>query len=303
MTTVDPNHRAPRRLDAAAAAYQFKQLDPEARWGFKAGHGTTPSQLSCLIATVVVAGGAYLMVGLLRGTAWGAFLWHEMTAYQYIPIPVIVFSVWCLAFLWIKALKIKAQRAVLAAPVLPTANAFTLTAESADAVVDRIDAIADEPDRFLYLSRVRSVLRMMRNLGRVGDVDQLLASRAEQDDLSAESGYTIVRGFIWAIPVLGFIGTVLGLTEAMGAFGSTLGTLQDGSGSGSSQIANLVKNLTGVLDGLKTGFVTTGQALVSVLAIQLILVSVKRADEQLLDDIQSTCNRTIVSRVRITEQR
>ena len=122
MTNADPNNRAARRLDAAAAAYRFKALDPEARWGFKAGSGTTPSQLSCLVATVAVAGGAYLIVGLLRGTAWGGFLWHEMTAYQYIPIPVIVFSIWCFAFLWLKALKIRAQRAVLAAPVLPTAT-------------------------------------------------------------------------------------------------------------------------------------------------------------------------------------
>ena len=194
MTTADPTPRAARRLDAAAAAYRFKALDPEARWGFKAGSGTTPSQLSCLVATVAVAGGAYLIVGLLRGTAWGGFLWHEMTAYQYIPIPVIVFSIWCFAFLWLKALKIRAQRAVLAAPVLPTGNTFTLTAETADAVVDRIDAIADEPERFLYLARVRGVLRMMRNLGRVGDVDELLASRAEQDEASNDSGYTVLRG-------------------------------------------------------------------------------------------------------------
>jgi biopolymer transport protein ExbB/TolQ len=298
MTTVDPTNRAARRLDAAAAAYRFKTLDPEARWGFKAGSGTTPSQLACLIATVAVAGGAYLVVGVLRGTAWGAFLWHEMTAYQYIPIPVIVFTVWCLAFLVLKSLKIKAQRAVLAAPLLPTANTFTLTAETADAVVDRIDAIADEPERFLYLARVRGVLRMMRNLGRVGDVDELLASRAEQDEASNDSGYTVLRGFIWAIPVLGFIGTVLGLTEAMGQFGATLASVQDGAGA--SQVSALVQNLTGVLDGLKTAFVTTGQALVAVLIIQLVMIAVKRADEQLLDDIQGTCTRTIVARVRLS---
>ena len=33
---------------------------------------------------------------------------------------------------------------------------------------------------------------------------------------------TVLRGFIWAIPVLGFIGTVIGLTQAMGRFGAAL---------------------------------------------------------------------------------
>jgi biopolymer transport protein ExbB/TolQ len=145
---------------------------------------------------------------------------------------------------------------------------------------------------------VRGVLRMMRNLGRVGDVDELLASRADQDEASNDSGYTVLRGFIWAIPVLGFIGTVLGLTEAMGQFGATLGSVQEGAGS--SQVSALVQNLTGVLDGLKTAFVTTGQALVAVLIIQLVMIAVKRADEQLLDDIQGTCTRTIVARVRLS---
>ncbi len=288
---------ADRRLHADAATYSYKRLDPEARWGLPAGQGTTPGQLSCLLATLVVGGGAYLIVGLLRGTDVGAFLWHEMTAYQYIPIPVILFSVWCLSFLSIKLLKIRAQRRVLHAPILPTANSFVLTAETADAVVDRIDALADEPERFVYFARVRGVLRMMRNLGRVGDVDELLASRGEQDETTNDSGFTVLRGLIWAIPVLGFIGTVLGLTEAMGQFGATLSAVQDGAGQ--SQVSSLVQNLTGVLDGLKTAFVTTGQALVAVLIIQLVLIVVKRQDEMLLDDIQGTCTRTIVARVRL----
>jgi hypothetical protein len=35
--------------------------------------------------------------------------------------------------------------------------------------------------------------------------------QAERDQAVVESSFTMLRVFIWAIPILGFIGTVLGI--------------------------------------------------------------------------------------------
>lgn len=37
-----------------------------------------------------------------------------------------------------------------------------------------------------------------------------------------ETSYALVQGFVWAIPVLGFIGTVVGLSQAIGGFTAVL---------------------------------------------------------------------------------
>ncbi|MEY5060238.1 MAG: hypothetical protein RIS45_159, partial [Planctomycetota bacterium] len=218
-----------------------------------------------------------------------------LTGFGRIPIPIVILSIWSLMFLMLKALKIRAQRAALRIHFVPEDTAFVLNASTADAVVDAIDRSADDPGRFMYLSRARAVLRVMRNLGRVSDVDDLIASRGDQEEATIDSGYTILRGFIWAIPVLGFIGTVIGLTQAMGRFGTALR-------AAGKDVEAITQQLTGVLAGLDTAFITTAEALIAVIFIHLFQTIVRRADEQLLDDVRKACLDSIVSRVRISRQ-
>jgi biopolymer transport protein ExbB/TolQ len=285
------------------APLQFRSLDPEARLGLACGSGTTPSDLTCLILTVVgsgaVYGAAYLMRDWTFGTDGdgspveaGAIVWKYLTEFGRIPIPITILSIWCLSFLAVKALKIRAQRASLSVHFVPEDSAFVLIDTTADAVIDAIDRAADQPMRFLFLARCRNVLRMMRNLGRVSDVDDAFASRAEQDELATDSGYTILRGFVWAIPVLGFIGTVIGLAQAMGQFGKALK-------AAGTDIDGITEELTKVLGGLDTAFVTTAEALIAVIVIQILQTLVRRADERLSDDLRIACSNAVVSRVRI----
>ena len=45
-----------------------------------------------------------------------------------------------------------------------------------------------------------------------------LDGEAENDENQVSSSYTLLNGLVWAIPVLGFIGTVQGLSQAIGKF-------------------------------------------------------------------------------------
>lgn len=291
-----------RRSDQTRKApLNHARLDPEARLGLPSGAGTTPSDLTCLLCTVAGSGTVYGAAFLLRD--WtvgegesqvqvGSVAWEYLTGFGRIPIPITVLSIWCLSFLLIKSLKIRAQRRALSVHFVPEDADFVLTDATADAVIDAIDRAADQPMRFTFLARCRNVLRMMRNLGRVSDVDDAFASRAEQDELVTDSGYTILRGFIWAIPVLGFIGTVVGLTQAMGEFGNALK-------AAGSDIDNITQELTKVLGGLDTAFITTAEALVAVIFIQVLQTVVRRADERLADDVRVACSNAVVSRVRL----
>ena len=69
------------------------------------------------------------------------------------------------------------------------------------------------------------------------------------------SSYILLNGLVWATPVLGFIGTVLGLSAAIGEFTQTLGV-------DSTDLAAIKLSLTGVTGGLATAFETTLVALV-----------------------------------------
>ena len=270
----------------------YSSLDPEARVGLPSGMLTTPSAVTCFMLTTLIGAAVYGASYAMRAGDWGSVVWEYLTGFGRIPIPITLLSIWSLVFLLLKALKIRAQRAALRVHFVPEDTAFVLSSATADSVVDAIDRAADQPARFMFLARSRSVLRVMRNLGRVSDVDDLITSRGDQDESTIDSGYTILRGFIWAIPVLGFIGTVVGLTQAMGRFGSALR-------AAGSDVDAITQQLTGVLSGLDTAFITTAEALIAVIFIHLIQTVVRRADEQLLDDVREACFDSIVSRVRI----
>jgi hypothetical protein len=95
----------------------------------------------------------------------------------------------------------------------------------------------------------------------------------------------------WAIPVLGFIGTVMGLSTAIGGFAAVLQSAED--------LSQIKSSLQGVTGGLATAFETTLQALVAALIIQLILTFLKKSEEEFLDECSEYCVRNVVNRLRI----
>ena len=59
--------------------------------------------------------------------------------------------------------------------------------------------------------RVRRTLRHLKAIPKKEEITSILNYQAEIDQNRMQSGYALLNVFIWAIPILGFIGTVLGL--------------------------------------------------------------------------------------------
>ena len=178
--------------------------------------------------------------------------------------------------------------------MLPDDPGFILVRGTLDRVLEHIDRSIIGTDRFVLVHRVLAGLKSARNTGRIAETDSVIESIADSDESIMESGYTLVRGFIWAIPVLGFIGTILGLMSAIGRFEGLLP--KPGS---DVDTASLVTNLGAVISGLEEAFVTTGEALVCALCIQLFLTFVRGSDERFLDDCRRYTSKYILSRLRV----
>lgn len=208
-----------------------------------------------------------------------------------VPYAIVWLASWSLIILFVKRQKLKLQRQSLKQEILPREPDFVLSQITANDVLDTLYELADDPKRFLLLSRIGRALSNLRNIGRVSDVDEILRSQADNDESYTESTYTLIRGFIWAIPVLGFIGTVQGLSGAIGGFGSVLSEAGD--------IGSLRGALQNVTGGLSVAFETTLIALVTAVCIQLLLTALKRQEESFLDECSEYCHEHIVSKLRI----
>ena len=275
----------------------WKKLDPEAKWGFNAkkftGVNNWISFILGLIFTVIFyavlypfhLSGKYNMVNM--------FFHGGPENRSSIPYFTVLLGFWCLAFLIIKSKKIKIQSKALELTLVPDSIEYVISPMNAQEVISNINKYAYRGCDFVVLNRIECALSNLRNIGRVSDVASLLSNLASDDTNSAEASYTLPKGLIWAIPVLGFIGTVLGLSEAVGGFGSVV--------SGGADLDTLKGALGGVTGGLATAFETTLVALVIALVIQLFMTLVQQKEEEFLEACSVYCYKNLTSHLKMID--
>ena len=126
---------------------------------------------------------------------------------------------WSIGVLLFKTQKLFRQREAMLLDVLPESLAKNITAEKIDQFAQHISDLPIDPG-FSFL--VRRVLRGLEHFSvrrSASEVGTVLASQSEIDAHSVNSSYAMLNVFIWAIPILGFIGTVQGLGTAVGSLG------------------------------------------------------------------------------------
>ena len=294
-TTNIPSPKAPSAKTPIEFELRFAQVDIERRFGLPIGRLTNPHWFTGALLAFVLLVVLYSSSWVTRTTEpWGPTAWRWLTSFQGIPIAIAILSCWACSILLLKLVKIRGQRRVLQVQLLPKDPLWVLDGGSADQLIRKISVEVEEAESFMYLRRVLGVLRTMRNVGRVADVEELFESRAGADEAIVDSGYAPVKAFIWGVPVLGFIGTVIGLTQATGRFGAVLN-----NEAMKKDLEKLAGGLTDVLSGLDTAFITTAEGLIAAFFLYLFQMIVKQADDRLLDDVREACSIRIVTRVRI----
>ncbi|ELS00870.1 hypothetical protein Xen7305DRAFT_00005710 [Xenococcus sp. PCC 7305] len=91
---------------------------------------------------------------------------------------------------------------------------------------------------------------------------------------ASASSYVLPRILIWAIPIMGFVGTVVGISSAVNGFTSFLGRAEE--------IEQIKEGIGFVTSGLAVAFDTTLLALLLSVLIMLPLVAVERFESRLL---------------------
>ncbi len=280
------------RLDPNEPDLSWSASDFEQKLGFRGGRFTSVNNVVTFLFAVV------LTVVFFVAVIYGLNNWDptkfiaEMFLRGIIPIPIVFFFFWCMAILFVKSRKLALQRKALDLKPFPDRPDFLLNPETAQAVIAAIQKLVDDSRHFMLLNRIERALSNLRNIGHIGDVSDILQAQADYDEGHQESSYRLVNGFIWAIPVLGFIGTVLGLSDAIGGFGATL------AASG-EDINALKESLAGITGGLSTAFETTLIALVAALIVQVKMTFLQQKESIFLDDCNDYCHAHVVSKLKL----
>lgn len=292
---MTPNNAAPKdEFDdpAASTPFNWHRHDVEQRFGFDGGRFTdTNRNFTFLVALAFTcAFYALLIFGLDPIPSLQPYV-QKFTQRGITPYPIIFFTMWGAVILAVKGRKRRFQLRALDLPVVPQDPEFVLTTATAVSVTERAEQLADDYRRSMLLNRIHIALSNLKNIGQVSDVASILSNQAAADEDQVAGSYTLINGLIWAIPVLGFIGTVLGLGQAMAGFGQVLG-----QGAEMEAIRGALQTVTG---GLSTAFDTTLIGLIGALALQVGTTLARREDATLLDACADYCQTYVLAKLRI----
>lgn len=291
---------SPKANDGGAGSpiqLAWTQNDVENRFGFKGGRYTNVNHVFALLGGVLLTGLAYAVtVFVLKrlpvtDTVAAMIL---RPSNQFTMIPASLFFFGGAVVLFLKGRKVKFQQRALNLSAVPAEPEFVLTEATATTVLARIHSLVDHPRHFVLLNRIDRALSNLKNIGQVNDVSSILRAQAENDEDQVASSYTLLNGLVWAIPVLGFIGTVQGLSMAIGQFTETLQAAGD--------VSVIRTSLQGVTGGLATAFETTLIALIYALILQLWITFQQKREMSFLDECNDYCHSHVVAKLRLVDR-
>ena len=124
------------------------------------------------------------------------------------------------------------------------------------------------------------------------DVSQMITSQSEIDAAKVGGSYAMVKVFLWAIPIMGFIGTVLGIGVAIGGFGEVFNA---GEGGDMSEIKG---PLLTVLESMGVAFDTTLLALVFSILLSFPAAALQNQEDDLVTDVDEYCIDHLLKRLK-----
>jgi len=283
--------------DANSDLLAWSKDDIENRFGFKGGRYTNVNHAFAFVIGALMTAILYVLMLFvfihLPVVSKVAAIYMRPTN-QFAVIPATFFFFGGLTILFMKGRKIHFQQRALKLAAVPAEPEFVLTETTSATVLSRIHALVDHPRHFILLNRIDRALSNFKNIGQVNDVSSILRTQAENDEDQVASSYTVVNGLVWAIPVLGFIGTVLGLSLGIGRFTQTLQSAGD--------LEQIRASLQGVTSGLATAFESTLVALVFTLILQLAITFQQKREMAFLDECNDYCHSHIVSKLRLSDR-
>ena len=176
-----------------------------------------------------------------------------------IPVTIACFFSWGVLLCFFRWLRLRGlSRSSGKVALLTTAGLLSKTT-----LIRFFETIGNLPyEKTPLLRRVQAITRQWLVNPSLQDADLIHQQHAAYDEENVHSGYSLIRTFIWALPVLGLIGTVIGISVAVGGFAEFLG-------GDIEKVAVIKQNLVGVTGGLSFAFLITLLGLLTSLLLML----------------------------------
>jgi biopolymer transport protein ExbB/TolQ len=192
-----------------------------------------------------------------------------------------------LAALGLKAMNVMGQLAIMGRIGFDDPRASGVSVDKVGELLDELEEMS-APARNSYLGRrLHDALELVERRGNADDLHDELRFLADQDAAHQHDSFALVRIIIWATPMLGFLGTVIGITKALGDLDPT-------------ELANSIQTaMEGLLSGLYVAFDTTALALSLSIVLMFVQFLVDRFETQLLTEVETRAQTELIGRFEL----
>jgi biopolymer transport protein ExbB/TolQ len=179
--------------------------------------------------------------------------------------------------------EVRRQRKALMQDLLPTEEGARILPDDARPLVRKLDMVAARRGPSILGAMARMALNKFAVSRSATDASEVVRTQAEMEQGRLVTSIATVQYLAWAIPAIGFLGTVRGL-----AGGMSMASVQDG---------DTQRFLDQATRHLTIAFDCTFVALALSLVVMYFLHAIQRAEEALVLDCQQYCQEHLLLRL------
>ena len=192
-----------------------------------------------------------------------------------------ILMLWALAILTYKGLVVYRQQRLLQHDLLQLPDNLPIGREDTHELAERLNTLPDADRESLLPRALLTAVERFAATGNVQDVSTAARDICESEGERLESELSIIRYIAWAIPSVGFIGTVRGIGDALG------------------QAHRAVEgDITGVTASLGVAFNSTFIALVISIVLMFFIHQLQLMQERLVLDSERYVDRWMIRRLK-----
>ena len=196
-----------------------------------------------------------------------------------------ILMLWAMAIMGYKGRSALRERALLSEDIVSVSDGMSILPEDTREYTRGIQALPKEMQDYLLPRALMSALQRFASTRNVQDVSEAIKSTCEAESDRLDSELAMVRYIAWAIPSIGFIGTVRGIGEALGqAYKAVEG------------------DIAGVTASLGVAFNSTFTALVISIVLMFLMHQLQLIQERLVLDTQTYCDQRLLRHLQVRTQ-
>lgn len=206
-------------------------------------------------------------------------VWVLIKDYEQESCFILMF--WAFAIIGYKAIDLSRERRLLEIDLIPMAEGMRILPEDTREFARQIQALPEEQRRLLLPRVLMSALRRFASTQNIQDVSNIAHTVCESEADRLESELSMIRYIAWAIPAIGFIGTVRGIGDAL------------------SQANRAVQgDLAGVTQSLGVAFNSTLIALLISIVLMFVIHQLQSIQERLVFDSEAYADEKLIRHMK-----